>query len=81
MTDNVVKFYPQNAAQNPDAVLDQAIGQYDKVFVIGYSKDGDLDVRGSLNFTIGDIFFALEAFKHMVLAGEYGDRLKEGRDD
>ena len=81
MTDNIVKFYPKNAAQNPDAVLEQALGQYDQVFVIGYDKDGCLDVCGSTNFTIRDIFFALEAFKFKVLNGEYGDRLKEGHDD
>jgi hypothetical protein len=78
MTDNVVKFYPKDAAKNPDAVLEQAVGVYDKVFIIGYDKDGTLDVRASFNFKMRDIFFALDAFKFMVLNGEYGERLQKG---
>lgn len=77
----VVKFYPANAAKNPDAVLEQAVGVYDQVFVIGYDKDGCLEVRSSLNFEMRDIFFAMEAFRHKVLSGEYGDSLKERGDE
>lgn len=77
MTDNVVKFYPHNAAHDPDVVLEQSAGVYDEVLVIGYDKDGMLDVRASLNFDMKSIFFALEAFKHQVLSGEFGHRLEE----
>lgn len=73
----VVRFYPVNAARNPDAVLEQAIGVYDQVFIIGYDKNGELDVRASLNFKMREIFFAMDAFKHKVLNGEYGSRLEE----
>lgn len=73
----VVKFYPKNAAQNPDAVLEQAVGVYDQVFVIGYDKDGSFDARASLNFPMRDIFFALDTFKFKVLNGDYGFQLKE----
>ena len=75
---DIVKFYPKDAAKNPDAVLEQAVGVYDQVFVIGYNKDGDLDVRGTSNFTMKELFFALDAFKFMVLNGEYGERLQKG---
>lgn len=75
----VVKFYPSNAAKNPDMVLEQAAGVYDQVFVIGYDKHGALEVRASLNFTMRDIFFAMDAFKFRVLNGDYGDVL-EARD-
>jgi len=77
MTDNIVKLYPHNAALDPDVVLEQAAGVYDEVLVIGYNKDGALDVRASLNFDMKSIFFALEAFKHQVLSGEFGHRLEE----
>ena len=77
MTDNIVKLYPHNAALNPDVVLEQSAGVYEEVLVIGYNKDGALDVRASLNFDMKSIFFALEAFKHQVLSGEYGHRLEE----
>ena len=74
----VIKFYPANAAKSPDPVLEQAIGVYDQVFVIGYDKDGALEVRASLNFKMRDIFFAMDAFKFKVLNGDYGDVLEEG---
>ena len=76
----VVKFYPKDAAKSPDAVLEQAVGVYDQVFVIGYNKEGDLDVRGTSNFTMKEVFFALDAFKFMVLNGEYGERLQKGEE-
>jgi hypothetical protein len=74
---NIVKFYPKDAAKNPDNVLEQAVGIYDQVLVIGYNKDGGLDVRSSLNFLIKDIFFAIDEFKFKVLNGEYGHRPEE----
>ena len=67
----VVKFYPADAAKNPDNVLEQAVGAYDQVFIIGYDKDGILEVRSSTNFQVREIFFALEAFKFKVLNGDY----------
>lgn len=75
---NVVKFYPANAAKNPDYVLEQAVGVYDQVFIIGYDKQGILDVRSSTDFTIAEIFFALDAFKFKTLNGDYKT---EARDD
>ena len=77
MTDNVVKFYSLRAALAPDVVLEHAAGVYDEVLVIGYNKAGELEVRASLNFDMKSIFFALEAFKHQVLSGEYGHRLED----
>lgn len=50
---NITKFYPKNAAQNPDNVLVQAIGAYDKVLIVGYEKaTGEIDMRASTNLTI-----------------------------
>ena len=77
----IVKFYPKDAAKNPDAVLEQAVGVYDQVFVIGYDKDGDLEVRASLNFLVREIFFAMDAFKHKVLNGDYEMGLREKGDE
>lgn len=78
---SVVKFYPKDAAKNPDAVLEQAIGAYDQVCIIGYDKDGQLDVRASLNFKMREIFFALDAFKWKVMNGDYGMQPAEKTDD
>lgn len=68
---NVTKFYPKDAAKNPDNVLEQAVGVYDEVFIIGYDKDGALDVRSSTNFTTASIVFALEVFKTKLFLGDY----------
>ena len=67
----VIKFYPADAAKNPDNVLEQAVGAYDQVFIIGYDKSGILEVRSSTNFQVQEIFFALDAFKFKVLNGDY----------
>lgn len=77
---NVVKFYPSGAAKNPDAVLEQAVGEYDQVCVIGYDKSGHLDVRASLNFKVREMFFAMDAFRFKVMNGDYGMEPVE-RDD
>lgn len=77
MTDNVVKFYPKDAANNPDNVLEQAIGRYNEVFIIGYNKEDALDVRASMNFSLRDIWFALDAFKHNVMSGKYDHRIDD----
>lgn len=71
--DNVTKFYPSNAALNPDNVLEQAIGEYEQVFVIGVAKDGMLDARASLNMKARDILYLIEQFKHNLMGGSYGD--------
>ena len=36
----VSKIYPEGAAKNPDNVLEQAIGEYNEVCIIGYDKEG-----------------------------------------
>ena len=68
---NVVEFYPGNAAKNPDNVLKQAVGEYDSLTIIGYDKNGDMDVRASTNLNQGQLLWAIERFKHNLLAGDY----------
>lgn len=69
----VHKFYPANAAENPDNVLEQAIGQYSSVFIIGWDKNDNLDVRASLDMKDGgEVLWLLEMFKHKLLSGDYG---------
>jgi hypothetical protein len=69
----VVKFYPKNAAQDPDNVLEQAIGQYDQVFIVGYDKDGNLDARASLGLKGADVLWLIEWFKHGLMNGDYAE--------
>ena len=66
------KFYPANAAENPDAVLEQAVGQYSEVLVVGWDKDGNLDARATLGLKDGgDVLWLVEAFKHNLMSGAY----------
>lgn len=70
MSDNVTKFYPKDAYKDPDAVIEQAIGQYKDVLVLGWDKDGYLDARAS-NGVAGkaDVLFLIEEFKTMTMMG------------
>ena len=65
------KSYPKDAAKNPDNVLEQAMGHYESVFVIGYDVDGELDVRSTLNLEPEEIIFMLERFKYKLFNGDY----------
>ena len=68
----VHKFYPRNAAESADNVLEQAIGQYDQVLIIGWDKDGNLDARATLGLKDGgDVLWLIELFRHKLMAGDY----------
>ena len=72
MSDNVVKFYPADAYRDPDAVLEQAIGEYSDVLIIGWNKDGILDPRATKGLEDGgDMLWLIEKFKFNLLAGAY----------
>lgn len=63
----VTKLYTADAAKDPDNVLEQAIGKYESVLIIGYNKDGLLDPRASLNLKRRDLLWLIECFKHDLL--------------
>lgn len=65
---NVTKFYPRNAADNPDAVLEQAVGQFAKVVVIGTDHCGVVGVCASLNLSDEQVIYLMERFKHDLLS-------------
>lgn len=70
----VVKFYPKDAAKNPDLVLEQAIGSYRHVLIIGWDNNNELDVRSSSVFADGgEVLWIIETFKHKLLRGDYKD--------
>lgn len=73
MDDNVVKFYPMNAAENPDYVLEQALGAYKEVFIIGTNEEGHMEIRGTLGLTKARMIFLMESFKFNLLAGVYDE--------
>lgn len=73
----IVKFYPAGAAKNPDAVLEQAIGVYTDVLILGWNKDGYLDPRASLDMKASDMLWLIEQFKYRLLSGGYDETEEE----
>lgn len=69
---NVEKFYPKDAAKDADNVIEQAIGQYDEVLIIGWDKDGKFDARATLGLKDGgDVLWLLETLKFKLMSGEF----------
>lgn len=66
-----IKFYPKDAAMNPDCVLEQAVGHFESVIVIGYDKNEMMDVRASLNLKKSEILWLISKFQHKLLNGDY----------
>lgn len=65
---SVVKFYAADAAKNPDNVLEQSIGKYEKVLVLGFNPDDTrLDARASLNLSNMEMLWLIESFKNEIL--------------
>lgn len=56
-----------NAAKNPDNVLEQAKGQYECLFIVGYNQEGELDARSSTNLSRERILWLIEQFKNDLL--------------
>lgn len=71
MSDKIVKFHPKNAAKDPDYVLEQAIGQYKNMLIIGWDKNDMLDVRSDTELKTSDILYLIEKFKHKLIRGDY----------
>lgn len=71
---SVVKFYPKNTATSADNVLEQAVGEFSDVLVIGWDKDGRLDARATLGLKDGgDLLWLIESFKAKLMAGDYAE--------
>lgn len=69
---NVEKFYPKDAAKDADNVIEQAIGQYEEVLILGYDKDGNFDARATLGLKgAGDVLWLIETLKFKLLSGEF----------
>lgn len=71
MTD-IVKFYPKDAAKDADNVLEQAVGVYDEVLIIGWDKEGNFNARATLGLKDGgDCLWLVETFKLKLLTGVF----------
>lgn len=80
MLGNVIKFFPSNAAKDPDLVLEQAKGLFNDVFVMGYDEGGEMDARASMDFSVKDILFCMDIFRFKLLNGEYETHTPDKKD-
>jgi hypothetical protein len=68
---DLIKFYPNDAAKNPDHVLEQAVGNFSECLILGWDKEGYMDIRASLGLKKAELVLLCEQFKHNLLAGMY----------
>lgn len=69
----IIDLFQKEPAENPDTVLEKAIGNYESVVVIGWDKDGILDARASLNINSEQINWLISIFQRKLLNGDYFD--------
>lgn len=70
----VTKMYPKNAADNPDNVLEQAVGEYSAVMLLGYDKQKKLELRTSTNMNRKEMLWIMERVKAIIISlGEEND--------
>ena len=70
---NVVKFYPNGSAEKPDNVLEQAIGEYSSVLILGWDKNDDMDCRSSTDLTHEQVLWIITKFQHKLMNGDYAE--------
>lgn len=60
----VIKLHP---ADDPDEVLQAAIGLYQCVVVLGWTKDDKFSGRSTMNLTPGEAILLVELFKAAIV--------------
>lgn len=64
---SVIKF---RTAANPDDVLEQAVGNFQDVLILGWRKDDEtFEARCSADLTDAGLLYLIEIFKHEVIFG------------
>lgn len=73
MSDKIAKLYTKESGKDPDAVLEQAVGVYQDVLIVGWDKNGHLEARSSTTLKAKDILWLIEIFKANLINGEYDE--------
>ena len=66
-----VEFKTGEVSLDADTVLDKAKDNYTSVLVIGWDKDGYLDVRSTNNLDQKDCLYLAQMFSNKLLNGDY----------
>jgi len=62
---NVTKLRP---AEDPDEVLTAAMGQYEQVLILGWNKQGNMDVRATLGLEAAECVYLMKLFEAAILS-------------
>ena len=71
MSNNIIDFPNKNIT--PDELLERAKGVYQNVVIIGYDKEGGLNVRSDSDTRYKDALFMVSSFQHKLLNGDYNE--------
>ena len=66
-----VEFKVRQVSLDADTVLDKAKDNYASVVVVGWDKEGFLDVRSTNNLDQKDILWLITMFEHKIMNGDY----------
>ena len=64
---NVQKFYPANAAEKADNVLEQCLGSFEDVLVLGLDSDGGLDIRGTTTLRDAEVIALIARANFIIM--------------
>lgn len=68
-----LKAVPIRGCVDVDLVLEKAKDTYESVLIIGYDKEGNLDVRSDASINGKEALWLIESFKTKLLNGEYAE--------
>jgi len=68
---DITKLYPKGSAKDPDAVLEQANGEYTDLLIVGWDKDESLQARGTSGLSANEVLWLIEVFKNALITGAY----------
>ena len=66
-----VEFKTREVSLDADTVLDKAKDSYSSVLVIGWDKEGHLEVRSTNNLDQKDCLYLAQMFSNKLLNGDY----------
>lgn len=66
-----VEFKTGEISLEPDTVLEKAKGNYNSVLILGWDKEGYLDVRSTNDLDQKDCLYLAQKFSHKLLNNDY----------
>jgi hypothetical protein len=69
----ITKLYPAGAAKDPDVILERSIGAFQDILILGWNKEGFLEIRSNTTVDSREALYLIELFKHNLLSGSYSE--------